>query len=66
MKSPVRIFGCWRGFSYALKMQSSHSGTKPGASGLPGMQWIEALINVSAFVGFVGIATHWPMHHPEP
>jgi hypothetical protein len=28
-----------------------------------GMQWIEALINVSAFVGFVGIATHWPKNH---
>jgi hypothetical protein len=25
-----------------------------------GMQWIEALINVSALVGFVGVATHWP------
>jgi hypothetical protein len=24
------------------------------------MQWIEALINVSALVGFVGVATHWP------
>jgi hypothetical protein len=23
-------------------------------------QWIEALINVSALVGFVGVATHWP------
>jgi hypothetical protein len=28
-----------------------------------GMQWIEALINVSALVGFVGVATHWPQHH---
>jgi hypothetical protein len=24
------------------------------------MQWIEALINVSAFAGFIGVATHWP------
>jgi hypothetical protein len=24
------------------------------------MQWIEALINVSALIGFVGVATHWP------
>jgi hypothetical protein len=24
------------------------------------MQWIEALINVSALVGFIGVATHWP------
>jgi hypothetical protein len=24
------------------------------------MQWIEALLNVSAFVVFVAIATHWP------
>jgi hypothetical protein len=41
-------------------MQPSHSGT----NGLPrtwvAMQWIEALINVSALVGFVGVATHWP------
>jgi hypothetical protein len=28
--------------------------------GLTDMQWIEALINVSAFVGFIGVATHWP------
>jgi hypothetical protein len=26
----------------------------------PAMQWIEALINVSAFAGFIGLATHWP------
>jgi hypothetical protein len=24
------------------------------------MQWIEALINVSAFAGFIGIASAWP------
>jgi len=24
------------------------------------MQWIEALVNVSALVGFVGVATNWP------
>jgi hypothetical protein len=24
------------------------------------MQWIEAFINISALVGFVGVATHWP------
>jgi hypothetical protein len=30
------------------------------------MQWVEALINVSAFAGFLGIATHWPaMHRPD-
>jgi hypothetical protein len=28
------------------------------------MQWIEALINVSAFVAFVGVATHWKKHPP--
>jgi hypothetical protein len=28
------------------------------------MQWIEALINVSALVGFVGVATHWPKIGP--
>jgi hypothetical protein len=24
------------------------------------MQWIEALINVSAFAGFLGVANCWP------
>jgi hypothetical protein len=24
------------------------------------MQWIEALINVSAFAGFLGVASYWP------
>jgi hypothetical protein len=24
------------------------------------MQWIEALINVSAFAGFIGVANAWP------
>jgi hypothetical protein len=24
------------------------------------MQWIEALVNLSAFAGFIGLATHWP------
>jgi hypothetical protein len=24
------------------------------------MQWIEALLNVSAFAGFVGVANCWP------
>jgi hypothetical protein len=28
-------------------------------------QWIEALINVSALVGFVGVATHWPKNYPD-
>jgi hypothetical protein len=28
------------------------------------MQWIEALINVSGLVGFVGIATLWPKNRP--
>jgi hypothetical protein len=41
-------------------MQRSHSGTKARAGVLVDMQWIEALINISALVGFVGVATHWP------
>jgi hypothetical protein len=28
------------------------------------MQWIEALINVSGLVGFVGVATLWPKNRP--
>jgi hypothetical protein len=24
------------------------------------MQWIEALINLSAFAGFIGLASTWP------
>jgi hypothetical protein len=28
-----------------------------------GMQWIEALINVSGLVGFVGVATLWPKNN---
>jgi nitrogen fixation-related uncharacterized protein len=28
------------------------------------MQWIEALINVSGLVGFVGVATLWPKNWP--
>jgi hypothetical protein len=28
------------------------------------MQWIEAFINVSALVAFVGVATYWPKDHP--
>jgi hypothetical protein len=28
------------------------------------MQWIEAFINVSALVGFVGVATLWPKNGP--
>jgi hypothetical protein len=28
------------------------------------MQWIEALINVSALAGFVGIASCWPKSDP--
>jgi hypothetical protein len=31
-------------------------GTKPDASHYCGMQWIEALINISALVGFVAVA----------
>jgi len=27
-------------------------------------QWIEALINVSGLVGFVGVATLWPKNGP--
>jgi hypothetical protein len=27
------------------------------------MQWIEALINVSALAGFVGVASCWPTGH---
>jgi hypothetical protein len=30
---------------------------------LMAMQWIEALINISAFAGFLGISTHWPKQH---
>jgi hypothetical protein len=26
------------------------------------MQWIEALINMFAFAGFVGVANCWPKH----
>jgi hypothetical protein len=29
------------------------------------MQWIEALINVSAFAGFIGIANAWPEINQE-
>jgi hypothetical protein len=28
------------------------------------MQWIEGLINVSAFAGFLGVAMYWPKNHP--
>jgi hypothetical protein len=45
-------------------MQPSHSGTNDLRRALVGMQWIEALINISALVGFVGIATHWPKIGP--
>jgi hypothetical protein len=41
-------------------MQPSHSGTNDLPRAWVDMQWIEALINVSALVGFVGVATHWP------
>jgi hypothetical protein len=27
------------------------------------MLWIEALINVLAFAGFIAVATHWPTTH---
>ena len=27
------------------------------------MQWIEAIINVSALAGFVGVASCWPNGH---
>ena len=40
--------------------QPSHSGTNSPHGGFPAMQWIEALINLSAFAGFIGLATHWP------
>jgi hypothetical protein len=40
--------------------QPTHSGTIGRLAALPAMQWIEALINVSAFAGFIGLATHWP------
>jgi hypothetical protein len=46
------------------KMQPSHSGTNGLRRALLGMQWIEALINVSGLVGFVGVATLWPKHEP--
>jgi len=28
-----------------------------------GMQWIEALINISALAGFIGVANAWPENH---
>jgi hypothetical protein len=46
-------------------MQRSHSGTNGLRRALMGMQWIEAFINVSALVGFVGVATHWPKTGPS-
>jgi hypothetical protein len=45
-------------------MQPSHSGTNDLSPALMGMQWIEALINVCALVGFVGVATLWPENTP--
>jgi hypothetical protein len=45
-------------------MQPSHSGTNGLPRTLVGMQWIEALINVSGLVGFVGVATLWPKNRP--
>jgi hypothetical protein len=36
--------------------QSSHSGTNAFGDDLTGMQWIEAIINISAFAGFIGVA----------
>jgi hypothetical protein len=36
--------------------QSSHSGTKARAALYGGMQWIEALINISVLAGFIGVA----------
>jgi hypothetical protein len=45
-------------------MQPSHSGTNGLPRTLVGMQWIEALINVSALAGFVGVATLWPKNTP--
>jgi hypothetical protein len=45
--------------------QPSHSGTNGPRRALVGMeQWIEALINVSGLVGFVGVATFWPKNGP--
>jgi hypothetical protein len=46
-------------------MQPSHSGTNGPRRALVGMQWIEALINVSGLVGFVGVATLWPKNGPS-
>jgi hypothetical protein len=45
-------------------MQPSHSGTNGLPRTLVGMQWIEALINVSGLVGFVGVAMLWPKNGP--
>jgi hypothetical protein len=45
-------------------MQPSHSGTNDLPRTLVDMQWIEALINVSGLVGFVGVATLWPKNGP--
>jgi hypothetical protein len=41
--------------------ESSHSGTKAHPPNYCAMQWIEALINISALAGFVGVANAWPV-----
>jgi hypothetical protein len=46
------------------QLQPSHSGTNGLPGVLMGMQWIEALINFSGLVGFVGVATLWPKNGP--
>jgi hypothetical protein len=46
----------FRELPHATDLVPSNPGTKHALSHYCGMQWIEALINISAFLGFVGIA----------
>jgi hypothetical protein len=50
----------WTGSQELANRQRSYPGTKLGAGLYSAMQWIEALINVSAFAGFLGVASCWP------
>jgi hypothetical protein len=45
-------------------MQRSHSGTNGLRRGSVDMQWIEAIINFSGLLGFVGVASLWPNNGP--
>jgi hypothetical protein len=46
-----------------LLSANTYSGTNIRTALCRAMQWIEALINMSAFAGFIGVATHWPTNH---